>query len=544
MSSELDELLTNKGKSPNIAISSTALEEGQYDSTGSNLSDHDIGDTIEPEDNDSTKPWYFLQGSPTVLKAGLVYGFFGLRSISAASKEVLKFNRACATNMIDGYCDPDKNQSLVSDFEQTSSITNQIVQIIGLAISAHLSDTYGRKVALSFMFLGCFLDEILFLVGMSSDSFKFKTLIMSYVFDKLLGGDVGLIVILNSYITDITSVETRGASMAFSFSFFYGGQIIGPFIGTVLLGLYKKFSSNPEAGDMLILYVLLGLATISLIYCLAFLPESLPPSVIKAHRISRINQTSGGQILKSFQKKVLSLTAIKSTIWGVIDKGRILYLSEEYVPDHSKHLIKGLRFQVLALVTAYSVAVMIQGPMNTILLQYGIYKFKWNSSNMNFIVMSISSIALFSLLVSVPFVSRILLPKVFKLKFRDGRIDSIDYTQLIVQCLALGFLLTTIGLAKSSWTIMLGFFSFHIGFGFSPCMTSALTKYYPTDKTSQVLLSVTMIGTILSMISPRIFFPLYKWGISIGVPGIPFFVMSSFCLMSLLAIASTRFFLK
>lgn len=522
MSTEQNELLGNKGKSSSIMVSSQVSEGSEasgYTEEDPLLQESDL----QPYDN-SIKV-LFWRINPSIVGVGLTYFLLTLTSIAGASTETLKFSRACETNKKDGICSPEDNQILIADYQQASSVTLQIVLIAGLSIAGKISDKYGRKKALLGIMSLNFAGALIFFIAItSSKTFMFKTYLVADILTGLLGGVMGLIGVVNSYVSDITTVETRQLALSLLLAFLYCGQIIGPLFGGFLLQLGKAKGLSPETNDMTMLYIQLVLYAVALVYIIFFLPESLKTINIKS-RVTTTNSDSSS--LKSVTQYI-SFLAVKSGVMGLIEEAKLLYLPEEYVPSHLKSHTKVIRFQVMVLVLCQIIFVMEVAITGPLLLQYGIYKFHWESSDISMMLLMLSFAALFTLSITIPFLAQFLLPKVFKMKFEKDRIDNIEYTILISGILSGALVYFTIGFCNHTWQTLVAYWVGSLIFGVASAITGAITKYYPAAKTSQLLMSMSMIGTALSVTAPPIFMNIYKFGIRNGFAGLPFVVSAFF----------------
>lgn len=545
MSSEQEGLLSKKGKRSDISVSKTS-SGSQYEAVdGLDLIPEDLED---PETISGRQS--FFKKNPTVAGIGFFYLVFALGNVSGGSVEDLKFSRACDSNRKDGYCSPVDNQILVSDYEQASSIVVQVVVIIGLSVAGKISDTYGRKFTLTIASVLYLISALIKMVALSCfKAFMFKTLIISDVIPSFLGGTMGLISIVNSYISDITTAENRQLAMSALFSSLFIGQIGGPLIASVFLRFNKSRGVNSEVSNIIMLWVLIVITFISFLYVVIFLPESLSTLRSKStittvtssavHDNDNDNERTNGF---SSITRYLSFKSAKSGIANLVQEMKLLYLSEEFVPNEMKLHIKGLRFQVFTLTVCYAGFIMLNTIAATLLPQYGKYKFNWDASDMSFLDLFGSGTSLLGVSVIVPFMTLVVFPKWFKFSFKNDRMDSMDYSILIMGYVSFAILDTTIAFYQKPWQLYLVLALCSTVSGTVPCLSASLTKYYPVSKTSQVLMSVNIIGTVLATISRPLFLSLYKFSVRHGMPEVYFLLAAIIYMVLVCLLISAKLF--
>lgn len=301
----------SSNKKPNQYLTIEEQEEGT-----NLIHDEDDNDEFNSGERDQNFT-EVLFSKPTVVSIGLFVGIIGLVNIANASHVSLLMSRACDDNMVDGQCDRVAAQLLVSDYEKYSLVVLQSVLILGFSIAGKLSDTYGRKLTLFLTVLSFSLGFVIYYFTIRSfHTFKFKIFLFSDAIKSLLGGSNGILGLVNSYVSDITSAKTRQPSMAFAFSMLFLGSLCGPFLGIFILKLGKKAGLDPDASDYLPLTAAIIVLSLTLTYIGFLLPESLPLAKSK----SQITNTRSDRTSNESSKLAIVFNLVKSTVLGLVKK--------------------------------------------------------------------------------------------------------------------------------------------------------------------------------------------------------------------------------
>ncbi|KAG7163984.1 Proton-coupled folate transporter-like 5 [Homarus americanus] len=156
----------------------------------------------------------------------------------------------------------------VSVFAMYNGIITAVIPLFFILFMGAWSDKYGRKVPLAVSTIGHLFYSLGYLVSSMVDTWPVEYLLAVALLDSLGGGTVSFLTAANSYISDVTSEESRTSRVGLANSIWFLGGPIGTLIGTYI---YKAGGYQVLFGTSLSMYV------VSLFYISFFLPESHGP---------------------------------------------------------------------------------------------------------------------------------------------------------------------------------------------------------------------------------------------------------------------------
>lgn len=202
--------------------------------------------------------------------------------------ENLQMDKICNINLnhsleicqnISQYPDVEKEQQQhVSIFNMYNSIIMSLIPLFFILFMGAWSDKYGRKVPLCAAMIGHTLYSAGYLLNSWVWHWPVEYLLVVALFESLGGGAVSFLTAANSYISDITSEESRTSRVGLANSIWFLGGPIGTLMGTYI---YKAGGYEILFGTSLFMHIT------ATIYIIFLLPESHGPFANKK-RINKI----------------------------------------------------------------------------------------------------------------------------------------------------------------------------------------------------------------------------------------------------------------
>ncbi|XP_066939775.1 proton-coupled folate transporter-like [Macrobrachium rosenbergii] len=135
------------------------------------------------------------------------------------------------------------------------------------------SDKYGRKVPLVAVQIGHLLHAGGYLLASLESTWPAEFFLLVTLLDTLGGGAVSFLTVANSYISDVSSKESRTSRVGLVNGIWFLGGPAGTILGTYI---YSKGGYHPLFATSLVF------SFMAVIYIIAFLPESHGPFLSKA----------------------------------------------------------------------------------------------------------------------------------------------------------------------------------------------------------------------------------------------------------------------
>lgn len=454
---------------------------------------------------------------PSVAVVSGVYVMLALSTMSASVQQYIVFNKACESNMVDGKCNAIDNQILVASYQQMNEVIRKVCLIIALTFIGRLSDLYGRKplifatAASYFISLLIYTYATYFCYGL-----KLKTLLFASFVRSTFGDLSACISLVNSYICDITTLQNRKTAMSQLIAVLFIFQTVGQFVGSMILAVGKTKGYTEEENEFIPLFGSLGLAFLLVLYC-TVLPESLSKQEINQLPAIDFKAFSFESVQKSLKHQAIE----------VVGQIKLLGLPDEYIPENLKPKSKELRHLVLLLAAFLIFGFVVEEGLGPVLIQYTIYKFKWDAEAIaNFIMVSSISSS-FVLVVVFPYVNNVIFAKVLGFKYLEGQLDSADFFTISLSIVSeiLGNIF--IGLSQTTTQIFTAVCLSSFQATLIPCLNSAITKFYPNSKTAEVLMCIGFLTNVAGLVIPPLYLQLYKYSLGNGHPEFGFFVTAS-----------------
>lgn len=464
-------------------------------------------DTIEEElevlSNKSSN-WY---SKPSVIFIYVAYFCSMVSQMTFAVQESIFFEKACNSNMINGSCSAIDNQMLVSNYNQVSNVVFQITAVIGMSQLGKLSDTYGRKPMVVLIFLVYTIASVFtFIVLSKFDTFKFKTLLFLGIVKNSFGGPGGLLSVGHAYIADITPKEKLPTSLSFAMAMNNIGALLGTSLSKVMIEIGKTAGLSSSRVNYLPFFGQIIVLGLSLIFSFLIVEskKTLSP------------RTQGFSF--NFDISLSSISNIFSPL-------KIMGLPDDCIPEERKHEAKRMRFQTSILVVALAVSSITAASLPIVFLQYAIYKFHWDASELSNVIMILAFSSVISLSTILPWMSSVFLPKKLQYKFDKHNLDKIDFFMLLFGSAI--DMISCVGLALATNQIQVDMLLVLISLdgGFLTTINSAVTKFFPENKIGEAYVAINMLSVIVTCIGPVLFLEIFKFGLKHSVASIPFLSM-------------------
>lgn len=381
-------------------------------------------------------------------------------------------------------------QSLVSKFTLYLNLVTGLLSAIVSPKLGALSDRYGRKRLMSVTILAMVLCEaVIVLVARCPDIFSVNWLLLGYTFDGLGGSFIAAMALSFAYASDCTAPDKRNVV----FGYFHGALFCGIAIGPLIAGYVVK-----ATGQLLsVFYIAIGAHSAFLVLLLFVVPESLSKErQIRAREKSEFVGAS-------------SIVHESSLIWSPLVAGTKLLQPLAILWPTGEGTNPALR-RNLALLAAVDTTMfgVAMGSM-TVVIIYVNYMFGWSTLDQSVYVSIVNTCRVFTLIVVLPAVSRILRgPRSSSMQRLSG-CDNIDLG--IIRTAIFFDLLGYIGYSTArtgSLFIFCGAIASVGGMG-SPALQAALTKHVPPDRTGQVLGAMGLLHSSARVVAPTIFNLIY-----------------------------------
>ena len=379
-------------------------------------------------------------------------------------------------------------QSLVSKFTLYCNLASGLLSAVVSPKLGVLSDRYGRKWMLAITVLGTLLCEaVIVMVARCPDTFSVNWILLGYTIDGLGGSFIAAMALSFAYASDCSPPDKRNVA----FGYFHGSLFCGIAIGPIIAGYIVK-----ATGQLLsVFYIALAAHGAFLLFLLLIVPESLS----KQRQLrAREKSESTGIIEQQTLSKRLSYAIKLFTGTKLLQPLAILWPTGE---GTNPAVRRNLALLAAVDTTMFGVAM---GSMTVVIIYVG-YMFGWTTLESSAFVSISNTCRVFTLVVLLPVISRILRgPRSSSVKRLSG-CDNIDLG--IIRTAIFFDLLGYIGYStvKTGTLFTLCGAVASIGGIGSPTLQAALTKHVPPDRTGQVLGAMGLLHAVARVVAPTIF---------------------------------------
>ncbi|CAK9436386.1 uncharacterized protein LODBEIA_P09440 [Lodderomyces beijingensis] len=489
--------------------------------------------------------------------------------LSAAEpfRQQIMFQLACNSVEIRHRCDPALTQLLISDYNQYAMVGMTLISLFGVSIFGY-SDIVGRKPFLVVTLAMFTISRMLELYLMTHfDTFQFIPLVLASYVSALSGGYLIIGSIMDSYISDICLAQDRTQALALGASGSYIGQSIGPVLGAYLGRIAKSFdpntglpagevhlssklteSSKIAESDYFLLKIEVVVFLLTTLYSLFLLPESRSVKV-------RAKSRSMSQSLSISQARAQLLVAQSSTqptlasraqsmmqmALKIFEPLKVLLVPKEVTSASSRHRIFRLRYMVIILTTTTVTYQTLILSLGQVLLQYGVFKFEWGSSEISILLTVTAVTKCFALVVVLPFYQNTVLQIWLGFKVLKTQMDLVDLITMITSLLMDFAIFVLLYFAKSSrdMFVLCGFLC--LGGFLGPVSISTILK--TVTKIGPLFAANALLLNIVSIVSPIAILGVYKGLVSHDRVSEIFLVYAAAMPISIAAIYSCKFVL-
>ena len=332
---------------------------------------------------------------------------------------------------------------------------------------------------------------VIILVAKYPDTFSVNWILLGYTFDGLGGSFTASMALSFAYASDCTVPDKRNVV----FGRFQGALFAGIAMGPILAGYIVKMT-----GQLLsVFYIALGAHSAFLVFLVFIVPESLSKKrQIRARQKSELSGEGQQQTFSNPLSYVIQLV----TGMKLLEPLAILWPTGE---GTNPALRRNLAVLAAVDTTMFGVAM---GSM-TVVIIYIEYAFNWGTLESSGFVSIVNTCRVFTLLVILPAISRILRGPRSKDTQKLSGCDNIDLG--IIRAAIFFDLLGYIGYSTvktGSLFVVCGAIASIGGMG-SPTLQASLTKHVPPDRIGQVLGTMGLLHASSRVVAPTIFNLIY-----------------------------------
>jgi MFS transporter, DHA1 family, tetracycline resistance protein len=335
-----------------------------------------------------------------------------------------------------------------------------VMQFFASPVLGALSDRYGRRPIILFSNFGVGLQYVLFALAPN-----LAVMFAARIFSGIASASAAT---ASAYIADVTAPEKRAAAFGVMGAAFGGGFILGPAFG----GWLSTYDPH------LPLWIAAGMCTLSGLYGLFVLPESLPPERRRAFDWRRANPLGAFRFLQA-----------RPDLFGLATMKFLADLSHMVFP--------------------------------AVFVLFAAYRFKWDSQAIG-AMMAVSGTA--GVLVQAGLVGRV--------------VRAVGERRALIGGLSFGVLgLSIYGAAWAPQMLFLaiGVFAF---WGFAtPAAQSLMTRRVSATEQGALQGAIAGLASLAGMIGPVVYTGIFGYFVSdaapVIAPGAPFFLAASFLALAL-----------
>ncbi|CAN3376493.1 hypothetical protein DIURU_000154 [Diutina rugosa] len=446
-------------------------------------------------------------------------------------------------------CDPKQAQILVSNLMLAYSVCMGVAGTLAVSKIGAMSDMYGRRRFLIFTLAMIAIGRTFkFFVLYSYSTLNIPLVVLSEVVTQSGGGVLGLMTVVNCYISDVVDPASRIYSLGFSIASMFIGLSIGPVCGNLVLkladrhGLERAMDAGSSMLERLIashqfaplkFELIVFYATV--VYVVVWLPESRSKANLKRSRStvsygsigsapSELSQESG--LVGAADESAVEFESWTAWLWrhlNFLTPLRILWIPAHY---RSPSTLKQDRLVVLLLVVCEVMLTCTAVSSGEIYMLYGIYRFQWSTLDIGRLLAALCSSRAVVLLILSPLVNKKLFPWL-GIRTSKTRYDSNDFiiafSGLCIDAVALSWLYHAKTTMEFYGVLMIAAW----GSLASPTMNSAIIKFYPESKVGVVFGAMSILKNLSTLLGPFTFLTVYKFALSRwNDPGFTFLVIS------------------
>lgn len=472
------------------------------------------------------------------------------------SRQVITYKLACnglsyraAVDGVEPQCDPKQAQLLVSNLQMMYTMCLGIAGTFAVLKIGPLSDVYGRRIFLIIIIVLFALGRTLkFLVLYHFASLNVTLMIILELITDSGGGLIGLITVVNCYISDVVLPDERIFSLGILMALMLMGVSIGPLIGNFILKLAQKsgtqFVPTGSVDDVLNslrelhMFAPLKFELALYYFTIAYVVWWLTELRLKQNRERLRSYGSYGLLLRSSLFCLLTLTpeeneaaiAEEPTIkehLNIFSLVKILWIPAGYRPSLT---LKRDRVTVLLLVIQEMIMTSIIVSIGEVFVLYGIYSYQWSSIDIGHMLAALCSSKAVVLVVILPLLTQKVFPKL-GLRASKSRYDSIDFILafggVFTDALSVFLLIKARNTTEFISALVFGALSGWV----LPTQMLAIIKYYPELKVGEVFGGLSVMKNMMTLLGPLLYLSVYKYAVNNDTPSLVFVVYGVIMLM-------------
>lgn len=499
--------------------------------------DHELDEgAVESDDEEflfqqyraHTKTLHWLR-RPLVSTLGVALFVFAVAAgMIGPPTEVIYAKMMCNSLIVNGggTCDPVQVQLALANYRLYQTIVTNVLSIIVGSKMGELSDKFGRKPFLLWLFICVFLSTAgtVYMVT-AFNTFHFWMALLTELVLAFGGGITTGLALSKAYTSDVVEPAERVTSFGLVMAFVMVGMSISPLLVSLLARLANHVSEVPHSPviningvvegtfevisttDTFPLKVGLFLLLIVVLYAAFFLPES------RSARAQHKARATGGP-----QTWMLYLNFVKPL--------QLLTFPDSVVLEGTpKTSVRKTRFLFVSMVLTTSIITTAVTAVAIIGTQYGIYKFKWQTvdvANFSFFTMGLRSIMM---VFGLPFFDKVVLRQWLGFRRLENSLDMVDFAMIFVGLSWDGVFNVLTGVAGSTSQLIAFQSMAAIGVMGDPAVVSSCIKYLPEVRVGEFLGGLSLFQNILNLVVPLAVFSIYKFGLQHSLAGLPYLVM-------------------
>lgn len=475
----------------------------------------------------------------------LIFGFLIMVAVAVpiSSADVLYYKLACqGLSTPSQKCNPVESQQLVTDFLMWKGMVSLVISVATSMWISRLSDIYGRKIFIGAI-VACFFSGHLveYLAMSNSDHLPFWWLIFAAVIKECCGGTLAINVLLKAYVTDTTRAEKRSAFFGYIQASAGVGVIVGPAINLLINRITNVPDKDPNFPDAVprdhhssdfapiqASIVFLGICGI---YTFTCLPESRSSFLRMKSR--RASMSASNNAVKT------SIFTGKWWFTTLVEPLTTLLYPEDYSKRPENHT-KRVRKSIVMLIISSLVYNLTLSVNLNVEVQYAIFRFSWNASNISFYLASNSIVSVFVFTVISPILLNSIIPCFPRLSTVPDLFDDVD---CLIMCG--GFIISALTAACKALTPNATLFLIftlleNLSLLSMPTTISAAIKPYPSDKIGEFFGALSVIDGISQFFFQFIASKVYSLGVKLDYPALAYILAAVASIVSVLLSFSAR----